>query len=72
MNGNVGDGSWELEIIVTNLTEGPRRLRVKGDLHIGGLILQLVDTLRKLLCTVEGSSDSITFGLFHAIFKVEF
>ncbi|ODN02147.1 hypothetical protein Ocin01_04535 [Orchesella cincta] len=43
----VGDGSWELRILVTDLNEEPRTLRVKGDLHIGGLMLQLVEDLGK-------------------------
>jgi hypothetical protein len=43
----VGDGSWELRVLVTDLNEEPRTLRVKGDLHIGGLMLQLVEDLGK-------------------------
>lgn len=45
----VGDGSWELRILVTDLNEEPRTLRVKGDLHIGGLMLQLVEDLGKII-----------------------
>lgn len=45
----VGDGSWELRVLVTDLlNEGPKTLRVKGDLHIGGLMLQLVEDLGKI------------------------
>jgi len=45
-NGNlIGDGTWELRVFVTDLNEEPRTLRVKGDLHIGGVMLQLVETL---------------------------
>lgn len=42
----VGDGSWELKIFITdhNLE---RTLRVKGDLHIGGVMLKLVEDLGK-------------------------
>ena len=42
----VGDGSWELRILVTDL-QVERTLRVKGDLHIGGLMIKLVDELGK-------------------------
>lgn len=38
------DGSWELTIFVTDLQE-ECTLRVKGDLHIGGVMLNLVQTL---------------------------
>ncbi|RWS10327.1 unc-112-related protein-like isoform X1 [Dinothrombium tinctorium] len=40
----VGDGSWELKIFVTDL-KVERTLRVKGDLHIGGVMLKLVEDL---------------------------
>ncbi len=39
-----GDGSWDLKIRVTNLNV-EKSLRVKGDLHIGGLMLRLVEDL---------------------------
>lgn len=42
----VGDGSWELHVLVTDL-QVERTLRVKGDLHIGGLMLNLVEELGK-------------------------
>ena len=38
------DGSWELTILVTDL-QVERTLRVKGDLHVGGVMLKLVDAL---------------------------
>lgn len=48
-NGQViGDGSWNLRVFVTDL-EMERTLRVKGDLHIGGVMLRLVEDLGKLL-----------------------
>ncbi|XP_022651904.1 unc-112-related protein-like isoform X1 [Varroa jacobsoni] len=43
-NGVKIDGSWELRIFVTDL-KVERKLRVMGDLHIGGVMLKLVDTL---------------------------
>ena len=48
------DGSWELSVVVTNVhtTEQvptERTLRVKGDLHVGGVMLKLVEALGKVL-----------------------
>ncbi len=40
----VGDGSWQLKIFVTDL-KVQRTLRVKGDLHVGGVMLKLVEEL---------------------------
>lgn len=37
-------GSWELKIYVTDL-KVERILRVKGDMHIGGVMLRLVEDL---------------------------
>jgi len=42
----VGDGSWELKVLVTDLSV-ERCLRVKGDVHIGGVMLRLVEELGK-------------------------
>ena len=44
---NYGDGSWELTITVTDL-QVERNLRVSGDLHIGGVMVQLVEALGKM------------------------
>ncbi|XP_059086397.1 unc-112-related protein-like isoform X3 [Tigriopus californicus] len=41
---SVGDGSWTLTIFVTDL-QVERSLRVRGDLHIGGVMIRLVDEL---------------------------
>ena len=43
---SVGDGSWTLTVFVTDL-QVERTLRVKGDLHIGGVMIRLVDDLGK-------------------------
>ncbi|XP_077289345.1 unc-112-related protein-like isoform X2 [Arctopsyche grandis] len=40
----VGDGSWTLKVFVTD-TNVERTLRVKGDTHIGGVMLKLVEDL---------------------------
>lgn len=42
----IGDGSWTLRVYVTDL-QVERSLRVKGDLHIGGVMLSLVQDLGK-------------------------
>lgn len=42
----VGDGSWNLRVYVTDL-QVERTLRVKGDLHVGGVMLKLVEDLGK-------------------------
>lgn len=52
-NGVKIDGSWELRIFVTDL-KVERKLRVMGDLHIGGVMLKLVDTLSKYINTNTG------------------
>ena len=44
----VGDGSWQLRILVTDL-QVERTIRVKGDLHIGGVMIKLVDELGKII-----------------------
>lgn len=40
----IGDGSWNLRVYITNL-QTERQIRVKGDVHIGGVMLRLVDDL---------------------------
>lgn len=40
----IGDGSWELHVHVTDL-QVERILRVKSDMHIGGVMLRLVEEL---------------------------
>ena len=40
----VGDGTWNLRVLVTDL-QAERQLRVKSDLHIGGVMLRLVEDL---------------------------
>lgn len=40
----IADGSWNLQIYVSDL-QVDRTLRVKGDLHIGGVMLRLVEDL---------------------------
>lgn len=46
------DGTWELTIFVTDL-QVERTLRVKGDLHVGGLMLKLVEALGELSTTLQ-------------------
>jgi Kindlin-2 N-terminal domain len=65
-NNGVVDGSWELTITVTDL-QTDKTLRVKGDLHIGGVMLRLVDALGKLnfidsfTCTLSEFSMRVCF-----------
>lgn len=40
----VGDGSWDLRVFVTDL-QTERLIRVKGDVHVGGVMLRLVEDL---------------------------
>ena len=40
------DGSWELRILVTDL-QVERTIRVKSELHVGGVMIKLVDELGK-------------------------
>ena len=45
-DGSRVDGSWELNILVTDL-QVEKTLRVMGDLHIGGVMVKLVQELGK-------------------------
>ena len=40
----IGDGSWELKLLVTDL-QVERTIRVLGEDHIGGVMIKLVDIL---------------------------
>lgn len=46
-NGVVNDGSWSLSVLVTDMNI-QRTLFVTGQLHIGGLMLKLVDEIGQL------------------------
>ena len=48
----ISDGSWELRLLVTDL-QVERVLRVKSDLHVGGLMIKLVDELGKTPLTLS-------------------
>lgn len=39
---HVGDNTWNLKVFISDL-QVEKTLRVKGDLHIGGVMLRLVD-----------------------------
>jgi kindlin 2 len=43
-NNGLVDGSWELTITITDL-QVEKTLRVRGDLHVGGVMLKLVEAL---------------------------
>lgn len=55
----IGDGSWTLTINVTDFRV-ERKLRVKGDLHIGGVMLKLVEDLGELMRFLFEHSFSCT------------
>lgn len=57
-NGHVvGDGSWDLRVFVTDL-QAERQIRVKGDVHIGGVMLRLVEDLGELILYPPAIIDS--------------
>ena len=72
MNHNLGDGSWTLTVFVTDL-QVERSLRVRGDLHIGGVMIRLVDELGKKskIKTLFDQAQclkitkNVSFGLFN-------
>jgi len=41
------DGSWDLTVFVTDLNV-EQTIRTRGDLHIGGLMLRLVNAVGKI------------------------
>ncbi len=47
LNGGLVDYTWELRVLVTDL-QVERTLRVKSDLHIGGVMIKLVDELGRI------------------------
>lgn len=60
-----GDTSWELSVQVDQ-KDGDEsmkfRLRVKGDLHIGGLMLKLVEKISKCFRWVKKLSNCSLSG----------
>lgn len=46
---HVGDNTWTLRVLITDL-QVEKTLRVKGDVHIGGVMLKLVDPGKHILC----------------------
>jgi len=59
----VGDGSWTLAVFVTDL-QVERRLRVHGGLHIGGVMIKLVDELGR-----NENHSRLSFLLFEKLFS---
>lgn len=43
-NGIEVDGLWDIRVLVTDL-DMPKILTVKGDLHIGGVMFKLVNSI---------------------------
>jgi len=54
MSTSYGDGSWELSIAVVEVG-AEKTLRVKGDLHVGGLMVRLVQQLGECFWVVYRS-----------------
>jgi len=54
MTTSYGDGSWELSITVVEVG-AEKNLRVKGDLHVGGLMVRLVQELGEYFRSVSRS-----------------
>lgn len=52
----VGDGSWNLTIYVTDLNE-KRTMVVKGDMHIGGVMLKLTESFGKIFWSTTLLND---------------
>lgn len=61
-----GETSWELSVQIDQ-KDGDEsmkfKLRVKGDLHIGGLMLKLVEKISKCQMEITISSNAIFFGV---------
>lgn len=55
---HVGDNTWNLRILITDL-QVEKTLRVKGDLHIGGVMLKLSKTEGefRLITSLQFSGD---------------
>ena len=58
----VGDGSWNLTITVGDLNTD-KTLRVRGDLHIGGLMLQLVNGLGQFICLIRSTVKLMSYWI---------
>ena len=67
---NVGDGSWTLTVFVTDL-QVERTLRVRGDLHIGGVMIRLVDELGRRLDPSKSSEFQFSDQRVCAISKAD-
>lgn len=51
---HVGDNTWNLRVVITDL-QVEKTLRVKGDLHIGGVMLKLSKTEGELAVLISAS-----------------
>lgn len=55
------DGTWVLTIFVTDF-KVEKNLRVKGDLHVGGLMLRLVEALGEFF-SFKNNNKCVLSGL---------
>lgn len=60
------DGSWVLRVYVTDL-QVERSLRVKGELHIGGVMLRLVEDLGEFFSLIKIKSACIAPFSFYRL-----
>lgn len=71
---HVGDNTWNLRIFITDL-QVEKTLRVRGDMHIGGVMLRLVDPgwWLKQFCDIFlwlFSCHLTIFGLIACVFSI--
>lgn len=61
---HVGDNTWNLRVMITDL-QVEKTLRVKGDLHIGGVMLKLSKTEGELaFASYQLEHNSLEFPSF--------
>ena len=63
------DGSWELTVMVTD-QQIDKMLRVKGDLHVGGVMLRLVEALGVFKAKYFNISNILKYVKFSITFHI--
>lgn len=61
-DGCYADGTWELKMHVTDLHRDVS-LRVTGEIHIGGVMLKLVEKLGMYICCCHAGARRVYGGL---------
>lgn len=62
---HVGDNTWNLRVVITDL-QVEKTLRVKGDLHIGGVMLKLSKTEGELAVLISTRPTSVQSSVARA------